>query len=117
IIGGKKDVDCCLLGAGKMKGIVGAKAHGLQLLCTRDRGSRQRDGALCPAEHSPDTRPSLTTWGVVNLFLHDGTTEPLPCPGLAAPQDQEHRFGFQPHAVLALIVKRTVQTTDVKIDT
>jgi hypothetical protein len=72
---------------------------------------------MCPAEHAPDSRPSLATWGVVDLFFHDSTTEPLPCPSLAAPQDQENRFGFQPYALLALIIKRTVEATDVKIDT
>jgi hypothetical protein len=52
---------------------------------------------------------------MVDLFLHDGTTEPLPYTSLAPPQDQEHRFSFQPYTVLALIVKRTVQATDIKV--
>src|SRR6266567_1672502 len=89
IIGGEKDVDCRLLGAGKMEGIIGAKAHRLQFLCTRDSNSRQRDRARRSAEHIPDTRPSLGTWRIVDLFLDNGTTEPLPYPSLATPQDQE----------------------------
>jgi hypothetical protein len=43
-----------------------------------------------PAEHIPDTGPSLATWRIVDFFLHDDTTEPLPYTGLAAPQDQEN---------------------------
>jgi hypothetical protein len=45
---------------------------------------------------------------MVDFFLYNGTTEPLPCPSLAAPHDQENRFGFQSDTVLALIVKRSV---------
>ena len=55
IIGGKKNVNCGLLGTGKMKSIIGAKSHGLQCLRTRDCCSRQRGDALCPAEHGSDT--------------------------------------------------------------
>jgi hypothetical protein len=61
-----------------------------------------------PAEHLPDTGPSFATGHMVDFFLHNGTTEPLPCPSLAAPHDQENRFGFQSDTVLALIVKRSV---------
>jgi hypothetical protein len=61
-----------------------------------------------PAEHLPDTGPSFATGRIVDFFLHHGTTEPLPCTSLAAPQDQEHRFGFQADTILALIVKRSI---------
>jgi len=64
----------------------------------------------------PDTRPALATWRIIDLFLHDGTTEPLPYTDLATPQDQQNRFSFQPYAVLALIVKGTVQATYIKVD-
>jgi hypothetical protein len=117
IIGGEKDVDGCMLGTREMESIVGAKPHRLQFLCTCDSGIRQRDRAVRSAEHIPDTRPSLGTGRIVNLFFHNGTTEPLPCTGLATSQDQEYRFGFQPYTVLALIVKGTVQATDIKVDT
>jgi hypothetical protein len=42
-----------------------------------------------PAEHIPDTEPSFATGCIVDFFLHNGTTEPLPCTGLAAPRDRE----------------------------
>jgi hypothetical protein len=40
----------------------------------------------------------------------------LPYTSLATSQDQENRFGFQPYAVLVLVVKGTVQATDIKVD-
>jgi hypothetical protein len=108
IIGGEKDVNRRLLGTREMESIVGAKPQRLQFLCTGDRNVRQRDRAMRAAEHLPNTGPSFATGCMVNFFLHHGTTEPLPCTGLAAPQDQENRFGFQSDTVLALIVKRSV---------
>jgi hypothetical protein len=45
---------------------------------------------------------------MVDFFLNHSITEPLPCPGLAVPHAQEHRFGFQADTVLTLIVKRSV---------
>src|SRR6266545_2226240 len=116
IICSEKDVNHRPLGAGEMEGIVGPKPHRLDFLRTCDSGIRERDRAVCPAEHTPDTRPTLATWRVVDFFLHNGTTEPLPFPCLAASQDQEDRLGFQPDAILALIIKRAVQATEVKID-
>jgi hypothetical protein len=59
---------------------------------------------------------ALITRRVVDLFLHDGTTDPLPGAGLTMPQDQQNCLGFQANAVLALIVKWAVQATDVKVD-
>jgi hypothetical protein len=108
IIGGEKDVSRRLLGTREMKCIVGAKPYRFQYNGTCDRGVRQRDCVMCPIEHIPDTGPSFMTWRLADSFLHDGTTDPLPCTDVAASQDQENRFSFQPDAVLALIVKRAV---------
>jgi len=108
IICGETDVDRRLLGTREMESIIGAKPHRPQFLPTCDSDIRQRDRAMRPAEHIPDTGPSFATGRSVDFFLHNGTTEPLLCTGLAAPQDQENRFGFQSDTVLALIVKRSV---------
>jgi hypothetical protein len=61
-----------------------------------------------PTEHLSGTGSSFTTGRIVDFFLHNGTTEPLPYTDLAAPQDQENRFSFQADTVLALIIKRAV---------
>jgi hypothetical protein len=95
LIGSEKDVDRRLLGTREMEGIIGTKPQRLQCLRTGDSDIRQRDRVLHPAEHLSDTGPSCTTGRIVDFFLHHGTTEPLPCTGLAVPQDQENRFGFQ----------------------
>jgi hypothetical protein len=56
----------------------------------------------------PDTGASLATGRVVDLFLYDSTTKPLPYTGFEAPHDQEDCFGFQADTVLTLLIKGTV---------
>jgi hypothetical protein len=97
-----------LLGTCKMEGIIGTKPQSLQFRRTCDSDIRQCDRVMRPAEHLPDTGPSFAAGHIGDFFLHNGTTELPPCTGLAAPQDQEHRFGCQADTVLALIVKRAV---------
>ena len=108
IICGEKDVDHRLLSARELEGIVSAKPQGHQFLCPYDSDIRLRDHAIRSAKHLPDTGPPLATGRIVDFFLHHGTTEPLLCTSLAAPQDQENCFGFQSNTVLELIVKRSV---------
>jgi hypothetical protein len=60
--------------------------------------------------------PSFTIRGVIDLFFHDSTTDPLPFTGFTVLQNQENRFSFETYTVLALVVKRAVQATDIKIN-
>ena len=78
--------------------------------------NRQLDPEVYSSEHVSDTTPSFKIRCVVDLFLYDGATDPSPFARIAVLQYQEHRLGFQPYAIPALIVKRAVQAADVEID-
>ena len=99
-----------------MQGIVGAKTDGFDFPRAFDSCSCQRNRYVGASEHAPDAMPPFTIWGVGDFFFHDSATDPMPFAGFAVLQNQEDRFSFQPYTVLALVVKGTVQATDIKID-
>jgi len=89
----EEDIDRCVLSTRQMESVIGTKTYGLYGLCTLDRGISQAHRGLSAAEHALDPRAALAIGGIADLFLHDGTADPLPFACLTVPQDEEDRFG------------------------
>jgi hypothetical protein len=116
IVCGEEDIDRCVLSTRQMERVISTKTYGLDGLSTLDSGVSQAYGGLSPSEHVLNTNTAFAIGRIADLFLHDGTADPLPFACLTVPQDEEDRFGFEPYTILTLIVVWPVQATDVQVD-
>ena len=88
IIRREKDIYFRLFRTCKVQRVIGTKTERFECVSPFNIRGRQLDRYVCSGEHVPDTMPSFMIRCVVDLFLYDGATDPLPFARIAVLQYQ-----------------------------